>query len=190
MAQWFRCCATNRKVAGSIPDGVIGIFYEWNHTSFPLHTFMTCSETTFCLLYSYFWVILRRLNFMYRRFGTFCQFHLHRWCEQIDVTRVLGYLYGQRFGSKLPNLYRYKCPNNLVPVILPAYAIYEDGTVPKRRHIKFGGRESPKRKNIAFRTRRMVEIKNLLFTVNHHRTSASNDPQSCAACGRSRTRLR
>ena len=27
VAQWLRCCATNRKVAGSIPDGVIGIFY-------------------------------------------------------------------------------------------------------------------------------------------------------------------
>ena len=26
MAQWLRCCAANRKVAGSIPDGVIGIF--------------------------------------------------------------------------------------------------------------------------------------------------------------------
>ena len=25
-AQWLRCCTTNRKVAGSIPDGVIGIF--------------------------------------------------------------------------------------------------------------------------------------------------------------------
>jgi len=27
VAQWLRCCATNRKVAGSIPDGVIGIFH-------------------------------------------------------------------------------------------------------------------------------------------------------------------
>ena len=27
MAQWLRCCATNRKVAGSIPDGFIGIFH-------------------------------------------------------------------------------------------------------------------------------------------------------------------
>ena len=27
VAQWLRCYATNRKVAGSIPDGVIGIFY-------------------------------------------------------------------------------------------------------------------------------------------------------------------
>ena len=26
VAQWLRCCATNRKVAGSIPDGV-GIFH-------------------------------------------------------------------------------------------------------------------------------------------------------------------
>jgi hypothetical protein len=26
VAQWLRPCATNLKVAGSIPDGVIGIF--------------------------------------------------------------------------------------------------------------------------------------------------------------------
>ena len=30
VAQWLRCCATNRKVAGSIPDGVIGIFHLHN----------------------------------------------------------------------------------------------------------------------------------------------------------------
>jgi len=27
VAQWLRCCATNLKVAGSIPGGVIGIFH-------------------------------------------------------------------------------------------------------------------------------------------------------------------
>jgi hypothetical protein len=27
VAQWLRCFATNRKVAGSIPDGVIAIFH-------------------------------------------------------------------------------------------------------------------------------------------------------------------
>ena len=27
VAQWLRCCATNQKFAGSIPDGVIGIFH-------------------------------------------------------------------------------------------------------------------------------------------------------------------
>ena len=28
VAQWLRCCATNRKVAGSIPDGVNGFFID------------------------------------------------------------------------------------------------------------------------------------------------------------------
>ena len=28
MAQWLRCCSTNRKVAGSIPVGVIGNFID------------------------------------------------------------------------------------------------------------------------------------------------------------------
>ena len=28
MAQWLRCCATNRKVAGSIPGGVSGFFID------------------------------------------------------------------------------------------------------------------------------------------------------------------
>jgi len=27
VAQWLRCCATNRKVAGSIPAGVTGILH-------------------------------------------------------------------------------------------------------------------------------------------------------------------
>jgi hypothetical protein len=27
VTQWLRCCATNGKVAGSIPDGVVGIFH-------------------------------------------------------------------------------------------------------------------------------------------------------------------
>ena len=27
VAQWLRCCATNRKVAGLIPADVIGIFH-------------------------------------------------------------------------------------------------------------------------------------------------------------------
>jgi hypothetical protein len=35
VAQWLRCCATNRKVAGSIPAGVTGIFIDIK--SFRLH---------------------------------------------------------------------------------------------------------------------------------------------------------
>jgi len=34
------------------------------------------------LLYSFFWVIPRHLKFMYRHFGTLCQFYLHRCCKQ------------------------------------------------------------------------------------------------------------
>jgi hypothetical protein len=30
VAQWLRHCATNRKVAGSISDGVTGFFYLHN----------------------------------------------------------------------------------------------------------------------------------------------------------------
>jgi len=35
------------------------------------------------MLYSFFWVIPRSLNFMCRRFGTLCQFHLQRRYEQL-----------------------------------------------------------------------------------------------------------
>jgi len=30
VAQWLRCCVTNRNVAGSIPDGVIVFFIDIN----------------------------------------------------------------------------------------------------------------------------------------------------------------
>jgi len=36
----------------------------------------------FCMLYAFFWVIPRRLEFIRRRFGTLCLFHLHR---QVDL---------------------------------------------------------------------------------------------------------
>jgi len=35
VAQWLRCCATNWKVAGSIPAGVSGFFFDIK--SFRLH---------------------------------------------------------------------------------------------------------------------------------------------------------
>ena len=37
------------------------------------------------MLYAFFWVITRRLEFIFRRFGTFCLFHLHR---HVDVSRI------------------------------------------------------------------------------------------------------
>jgi len=40
VALWVRCCATNRKVAGSIPAGIIGIFY-W-HQILPIALWPWC----------------------------------------------------------------------------------------------------------------------------------------------------
>jgi len=37
------------------------------------------------MLYAFFWVIPQRLEFICRRFGTLCLFHLHR---QVDVRRI------------------------------------------------------------------------------------------------------
>ena len=41
--------------------------------------------SVFWMLYYFFWVIPRRLNFIYWRFGTFCLFHVHSWCKQEDL---------------------------------------------------------------------------------------------------------
>ena len=37
MAQWLRCCATNRKVAGSIPAGVMSLEFFIDIKSFRPH---------------------------------------------------------------------------------------------------------------------------------------------------------
>ena len=61
----------------------------------------------FCMLYAFFWVITRGLDFICRRFETLCLFHFHR---QVDVSRM-------KYSH------------------LPAYEDWTD-SVPKRRHIK------------------------------------------------------
>ena len=38
------------------------------------------------MLYAYFWVITKRLEFICRRFGKLCLFHLHR---QVDMSTIL-----------------------------------------------------------------------------------------------------
>jgi len=49
----------------------------------------------FCMLYVFFWVIPRRLNFICRRFGTLCLFHLHRRVgkkmEQTECSEMSAY---------------------------------------------------------------------------------------------------
>ena len=64
------------------------------------------------LLYAFFCVVPRRLNFICQRFGTHCLFHLHR-----------------RVGMK--NDWGWECwdtPTFSTPVILHTYTAFEDGT--------------------------------------------------------------
>jgi hypothetical protein len=65
------------------------------------------------MLYAFFWVIPRRLNFICRRFGTLCLFHLHR---QVGACRILH----------APTcLWRWKCSET------SAYKIETPGNYPK-----------------------------------------------------------
>jgi len=54
------------------------------------------------MLYVFFWVIPRRLNFICRRFGTLCLFHLH---GQVGVKglnlRTVGVSIGEKVGSEV-----------------------------------------------------------------------------------------
>jgi len=45
------------------------------------------------MLYSFFWVIPQRLNFMCRRLGTLHHFHLHRSCKQEEYMCVYIYIH-------------------------------------------------------------------------------------------------
>jgi len=56
----------------------------------------------FCMLYFFFWVVPRRLNFICRRFGTLCLFHLHR---RVGVKwlnlRIVGVSMREKVSSKI-----------------------------------------------------------------------------------------
>jgi hypothetical protein len=61
-------------VLSHLPEG-IRVYSECSHLCSWFATF-----AVFCMLYSFFWVIPRLLNFMCRRFGTL--FNLHRRCKE------------------------------------------------------------------------------------------------------------
>jgi len=74
------------------------------------------------MLYSFFWVIPRRLNFIYRRFGTLCSIFIGGVGRKNNRDENVGVFIGERVW--LDNKY----PNNLIPLMFPAYTAYEDGT--------------------------------------------------------------
>ena len=60
--------------------------HSWSlqHTEEEVH--MTQVHTTqLTVLYSFFWVIPRRLSFMCRHFGTLCLFRIHGWCKHTTI---------------------------------------------------------------------------------------------------------
>ena len=58
-------------------NGTYGISRSWDRASW-YTSIVKPSRCTILKLYAFFWVIPRHLNFICRRFGTLCQFHLHR----------------------------------------------------------------------------------------------------------------
>jgi len=85
------------------------------HCQFDNHKSLFQTFAVFCMLYVSFWVILRRLNFICRRFGTLCLFHLHR---QVGVEWL-------NFRATLSPIWIPQQFSNLVILHLTAY---EDGT--------------------------------------------------------------
>jgi hypothetical protein len=76
--------------------------YKWRPTRcnyFLISWFQTFA--LFWMLYAFFWVIPRRLNFICRRFRTLCLFHLHRQVgmkNNHSVWEWIKYLYRKRLA--------------------------------------------------------------------------------------------
>jgi len=74
------------KAKGKWPEILLEkIWFRWNYRQYfcqvptlLLLLLLSSSSSSSSLLYAFFWVILRRLNLICRRFGTLCIFHLHR----------------------------------------------------------------------------------------------------------------
>jgi hypothetical protein len=109
----------------------------------------------FWMLCAFSWLILQRLNFIRKRFGTLCLFHLHRWvgtkndwgwecwgiymglhvsCYPPQPVSLLGPAPTLSPSFRLaqaifkPNLFPYKYPNILNPSHSSYLPAYEDGT--------------------------------------------------------------
>jgi len=84
------------------------------------------------MLYAFFWVIPRRLNFICRRFGTLCLLHLHR---QVGACRNLKCTHTSCVGAFQVSTRTY------LPMKMAQ-------SVPKRRNIKFRRRGNHPKESI------------------------------------------
>jgi len=99
------------------------------------------------MLYVFFWVILRHLNFICQRFGTLCLFHLHRQVGKYNPTlrQWISRLFWKRREIHCRRVGLY------LPTCLWKW---NRQSVPKRRHIKFRCRGITQKKtyNLQFAT--------------------------------------
>ena len=91
------------------------------------------------MLYAFFWVIPRRLNFICRRFRTLCLFHLYRQvgaCRMNWLGTCLGYYMGKGLAWKWSEPLGRRGAE-FIPHATTCLRRWNRQSVPKRRHIKF-----------------------------------------------------
>jgi len=115
-------------------------------------------KTFVCVLYAFFWVIPRRLNFICRRFGTLCSIFTGGWVWRMTKFENVGvfirekvWLGNSQFLFSSQTFSRINTPTFSNLVILHTHPPMKmEQSVPKRRHIKFrrGGITQKKAYNI------------------------------------------
>ena len=73
------------NLVASIWEGMTGRRIEHPYQCVATYVILISNFRLFWMLYAFFCIIPRHLNFVCRRFGTFCLFHLHR---QVVVWRM------------------------------------------------------------------------------------------------------
>jgi len=81
----------------------------------PWHS-MISTFTAFWMLYTFFWVIPRHLNFICQRFGTLCLFHLHR---QVGVCRMNSFTHPTMASMWVVTLHSLFLYSDLPPLPCP-----------------------------------------------------------------------
>ena len=126
------------------------------------------------IIYAFFWVITKRLNFIYRRFGTLCLFHLRRQIgvEGLGLSNVGVLIREKVWLEKIfdPNIFLYQYPNisQNYSFYIPTYLWrWNRQSVPKRRHTKFRRRGNYPEESIRH-SEHGESLKSRMFTLLNH----------------------
>jgi hypothetical protein len=116
----------------------------------------------FSMLYVFFWVIPRRLNFLCRRFGTLCLFHLYRQVGVEWLNLVILHLPAYEDGSVFRNVGIYNS---------------DAGELPRRKHTKRHYIPSKRRAYLSLET--VASHKTWIFIFNNLISRFSRDLIVC-----------